>query len=79
MDGILTDIIKLFPHINSYFMAGFLIFTRLLGFFRFAPIFCRKELPSLVKLAIAILITVMIIPLFDPKMVLEKVDSPIYA
>jgi flagellar biosynthetic protein FliR len=56
-------------------MAGFLIFARLLGFFRFAPIFCRKELPSLVKLAIALLITVMITPLFDPKMVLEKVDS----
>ena len=55
-------------------MAGFLIFARLLGFFRFAPIFCRKELPSLVKLAIALLITVMIIPLFDPKIVLEKVE-----
>ncbi len=75
MDGILTDIIKIFPQINAYLMAGFLIFARLLGFFRFAPIFCRKELPSLVKLAIALLITVMIIPLFDPKMVLEKVDS----
>lgn len=75
MDGILTDIIKIFPQINAYLMAGFLIFARLLGFFRFAPIFCRKELPSLVKLAIALLITVMITPLFDPKMVLEKVDS----
>ncbi len=75
MDDIFSQVMKIFPDINSYLMAGLLIFARLLGFFRFAPIFCRKELPSLVKLAIAILVTIIIVPILNPLEVMEKVDS----
>lgn len=75
MDNIYSEIMKLFPMLNSYIMAGALVFARLLGFFRFAPIFCRKELPGMVKIAIALLITVMMTPLVAPSTVMEKTDS----
>ncbi len=74
-NGVLTELMKLFPQLNSYLMAGTLVFSRLLGFFRFAPIFCRKELPGLVKIAIALLFTVMISPLLSPEKVLAQTDS----
>ncbi len=75
MDQFLNEIMKIFPQLNAYFMTGFLILVRLLGFFRFAPVFCRKEIPGLVKIPIAILITVIIVPLMKPLDVLNQVDS----
>lgn len=75
MDQMLNELMKLFPQLNAYFMTGFLIFVRLLGFFRFAPIFCRKELPGMVKLSMALIITVIIIPIMKPVEILNKVDS----
>ncbi len=75
MDGLISDLVKLFPMLNAYFMTGFLIFCRLLGFFRFAPVFCRKEIPGLVKISIALLVTFIITPLMSPQDVLIKDDS----
>lgn len=75
MDQILAEIMKLFPNINMYLMAGGLIFARLLGFFRFAPVFCRKELPGMLKLSMALILTVMIVPLISPEKVLTECDS----
>ncbi|MDY6310209.1 MAG: flagellar biosynthetic protein FliR [Cyanobacteriota bacterium] len=75
MDNVLNQLAQLFPMVNSYFMTGFLVFCRLLGFFRFAPIFCRKEIPGLVKIPIAILITVLMVPLMNTSEVLAKTDS----
>jgi flagellar biosynthetic protein FliR len=75
MDNIISELIKLFPQINSYFMAGFLIFCRLLGFFRFAPIFSRKEIFGIVKISFALLITVLIVPLLSPEQVMANTDS----
>lgn len=63
MEQIYAQIIKIFPMLSTYFVAGVLVFARLLGFFRFAPVFCRKEIPGLIKLAIALLVTIMIVPL----------------
>ena len=75
MDQVLNEIMKLFPQLNAYFMTGFLIFARLLGFFRFAPVFCRKEIPALVKIPMAILVTFIIVPIMKPSQVLHQVDS----
>lgn len=75
MDQILNEIMKLFPQLNAYFMTGFLIFARLLGFFRFAPVFCRKEIPALVKIPMAILVTFIIVPIMKPMEVLIQTDS----
>lgn len=75
MDQVLSEIAKMFPYLNSYFMTGFLIFVRLLGFFRFAPVFCRKEIPALVKIPMAILVTIIIVPMMKPLEILNQVDS----
>ena len=75
MDQVLSEIAKMFPYLNSYFMTGFLIFARLLGFFRFAPVFCRKEIPALVKIPMAILVTIIIVPMMKPLEILNQVDS----
>ena len=58
MEAIIAELIKMFPKINTYLMAGTFVFARLIGFFRFAPIFNRKDFPSLVKLPLALIITV---------------------
>lgn len=75
MDTYLVELVKLFPKINTYLMAGFLVFVRLLGFFRFAPIFNRKDFPSLVKIPLAIIITVFIVPFLSPEKVFGECDS----
>lgn len=75
MDQFLNEIMKMFPQLNAYFMTGFLILVRLLGFFRFAPVFCRKEIPGLVKIPMALLVTVVIVPLMKPLDVINQVDS----
>ena len=75
MDTFLPELVKLFPMLNAYFMTGFLILCRLLGFFRFAPVFCRKEIPGLVKISIALLATFIITPLMPTQDILMKDES----
>ena len=50
MDEMLRQIAILFPDFEKYFSAGFIVFARLLGFIRFAPILNRKEINTTVKL-----------------------------
>ena len=66
MDEIIRQITLLFPEFAKYFSAGFIVFARLLGFLRFAPVFNRKELNPTVKLSFAILLSIMITPLVNP-------------
>ena len=66
MDSFIQQIAILFPQFDRWFSAGFIVFARLLGFMRFAPIFNRKEIAGLVKLALAFLLTMMITPLMKP-------------
>lgn len=67
MDNILVELVKMFPKINTYLMAGALVFARLIGFFRFCPIFNRKDFPALVKIPFALIVTVFIVPFCIPK------------
>lgn len=66
MEGMFHQIAVLFPMFEKYFSAGFIVFARLLGFIRFAPILNRKEINTLTKLALAILLSFMITPLVNP-------------
>ena len=66
MDELIRQIAILFPEFERYFSAGFIVFARLLGFIRFAPIFNRKEINTTVKLALVLILTVMITPLVNP-------------
>ena len=62
----LRQIAILFPEFEKYFSAGFIVFARLLGFIRFAPILNRKDINTIVKLSLAFLMTLMITPLLNP-------------
>lgn len=66
MEELFRQIAILFPDFERYFSAGFIVFARLLGFIRFAPIFNRKEMATTIKLSLAILLTIMITPLLNP-------------
>jgi flagellar biosynthetic protein FliR len=75
MDQFYTSLAQMFPSINTYLTAGALVFARMLGFFRFCPIFNRKDIPSLVKISMALIVTVFIVPFLSPEKVLTHCDS----
>ena len=66
MDQLISQMALLFPEFDKWFSAGFIVFARLLGFVRFAPIFNRKEIAGLVKLAFVFILTIMLTPLLKP-------------
>ena len=75
MDNLYNAIAQMFPAINTYLMAGALVFARLIGFFRFCPIFNRKDIPALVKIPLALLVTIFIVPFLSPEKVMTHCDS----
>ena len=66
MDELFRQIALLFPEFERYFSAGFIIFARLLGFIRFAPVLNRKEINTTVKISLAFMLTIIITPLVHP-------------
>ena len=66
IDAILQEFPKYFPEINNAIGAGIFIFARLAGFIRFAPVFNRKEVPGMVKISLALLMTICITSLIKP-------------
>ena len=66
MDQVVSQLSIMFPEFARWFSAGFIVFARLLGFIRFAPVFNRKEIAGIVKLALAFLLTVIVTPLLKP-------------
>lgn len=66
MDQFIQQIALLIPEFDHWFSAGAIVFARLLGFIRFAPIFNRKEIAGLVKLALVFILTIMLTPLLNP-------------
>lgn len=66
MDQILTNFAKLFPAVDAALAAGLIIFARMLGFIILAPVFSRKEIPILVKVGFAFLLTIIIVSVLKP-------------
>ncbi len=66
MDNFYTELAKLLPNLNACLLSGIYIFSRIIGFFRFCPVFNRKEIPGMVKLALALMFTVILIGLISP-------------
>ena len=62
MENILNELMKMFPMLNTMLGAGIMVFARLLGFVRLAPVFNRKEMPSMIKLSLCLLMTIVITP-----------------
>ena len=63
---IMSQLGSTFPMFATYLTAGFVIFARVMGFFRLAPILNRKEIPGLVKLSLALMLTIMFIAAKHP-------------
>ena len=66
MDQFINQIAMMFPEFARWSSAGFIVFARLLGFIRFAPVLNRKEINTIVKLALAFIMTLIITPLVNP-------------
>ena len=60
MEALIRELMKMFPMLNAYLAAGIFIFARLLGFFRLAPVFNRKEIPGMVKLSLALIFSIIL-------------------
>jgi flagellar biosynthetic protein FliR len=75
MDNFYTALMEMFPKAATYLMAGSLVFARMLGFFRFCPIFNRKDIPPLVKISMALIVTGCILPFLSPDKVMTECDS----
>ncbi len=62
MENILNELMKMFPMLNTMLGAGIMVFARLIGFVRLAPVFNRKEMPGMIKLSLCLLMTIIITP-----------------
>lgn len=67
MELFLAQFAKLFPELNLALGAGIMVFSRLLGLMQFAPPFNRRETPSLVRISMALIITVIVTMLIKPQ------------
>jgi len=66
-NDVISQLGSLFPMFGIYLTTGFLVFARIMGFIRFAPVLNRKEIPSLVKLSLALLLTIGFISIVHPE------------
>lgn len=66
MDNIITNFAKLFPAVDAALAAGIIVFVRMLGFMLLAPVFSRKEIPIMVKVGFAFLLTITITSVLHP-------------
>lgn len=68
MEAMLTQMSNMFPAFSAALSAGIIIFARMMGFIRFSPVFNRKEIPTIVKVALALLLTITITSVLKPPM-----------
>lgn len=66
----------MFPEINNALGAGIMIFLRLVGMMRLAPVLSKSEIPSMVRLSFAIISTVILVGVIEPAA--PSPDCPIY-
>ncbi|MCR5265838.1 MAG: flagellar biosynthetic protein FliR [Cyanobacteria bacterium RUI128] len=63
---VMTQLANVFPQFGIYLTAGFLTFARVMGFFRLAPVLNRKEIPGLIKLSLALMLTIAFVGMTHP-------------
>jgi len=66
MDNVISGIAKLFPVLDAAIPAGLLIFARMMGFILIAPVFNRKEIPSMVKVGFVFILTITLTTVLKP-------------
>lgn len=72
MDNVISELMKMFPALNTNLAGGIFIFARLIGFFRFAPVFNRKEVPTMVKLSLILCLTIILTIVIKPDITVLK-------
>lgn len=66
MENVLNGLNQMMPHVMEYFGSGMIIFARVIGFFRMAPVFNRKEFISFAKLSFAMIVTIILVSILNP-------------
>lgn len=66
MDTILSNFAQLFPVLDAALAAGIIVLARMLGFIMLAPVFNRKEIPVVVKMGFAFLLTITLTIVLKP-------------
>jgi len=67
VEDFIVQINSLIPGFMENMFAGLVIFSRMLGFARFAPVLNRKEIPGLVKIGLSFLLSIIFVMLLHPK------------
>ena len=75
MDILLSQFAKLFPEINLALGAGIMVFARFLGLIQFAPGFNRKELPTMARLSLALIITAATVSIIKPAQIPDNTST----
>lgn len=67
MESFFLQLNSLIPGFVENMSAGLVVFARMMGFTRFAPVLNRKEIPGLMKISFAFLMTIIFVMLLHPK------------
>ena len=66
MDELLKQFALYFPELNNALGSGIMIFLRLVGMMRLAPVLSKSEIPAMVKISFAIITTVILVGVIKP-------------
>ena len=66
MEEILKQFAILFPEINNALGAGIMIFARIAGLMRLAPVLSKSEIPAMVRISFALISTIILIGVLKP-------------
>lgn len=76
MEEILKQFALYFPEINNALGAGIMVFLRLAGMMRFAPVLSKSEIPAMVRISFAIISTIILVGVIKPAP--PSAEVPIY-
>ena len=65
MEEILKQFSVIFPEINTALGSGIMVFLRIAGLYRFAPVFSRTEVPVIVRMALALITTIIVVGIIN--------------
>lgn len=66
MDNVIIQFAKLFPVLDAGLAAGIIVFARMMGFILIAPVFNRKEIPTLAKVGFVFIMTIALTGVLKP-------------
>jgi len=76
MDEILKQFAIYFPEINNALGSGIMVFLRLVGMMRLAPVLSKSEVPAMVRLSFALISTIILVGVLQPAP--PSADTPIF-